>query len=121
MVVLRFVKGQSRSIYVVGTSESLMRWMQQLTRPKQVVLLRIMQWVADQPLSVLHNAQHIWKFERGTSPPIYVIRKDQARLYCCLQGQDIVILCWAEKKQNKADPQVLLKAERLAREIINGK
>jgi len=113
--------GQSRSVYVVGALEKLIQWMLQLTRPKPAVLLRTTQWLADQPLSILQQAPHIWKHERGTSPPIYVIRKDQARLYCCLKGQDIVILCWAVKKRDKADPADLRRAERLAREIIDGK
>lgn len=113
--------GQSRSVFVVGALEDLMQWMQRLTRPKQAVLLRTIEWLADQPLPILQQVQHIWKHERGTSPPIYVIRKDQARLYCCLQGQDIVILCWAVKKSDKADPQELRRAERLANEIQHGR
>lgn len=115
------IVGQSRSVYVVGALEDLKQWMQPLTRPTPAVLLRTIQWLADRPLSILQHTQQIWKLERGTSPPIYVIRKDQARLYCCLKGQDIVILCWAVKKRDKADPADLRRAERLAREIIDGK
>jgi hypothetical protein len=120
MKISELFKGQSRSIYVVGAIENLMYWMQGNSRPNPAILLSKIEWLANQPFSTLQHARMIWKLERGTSPPVYVIRKDQARLYCCLKGQDIVILCWAVKKQDKADPQNLRRAERLAREITNG-
>jgi hypothetical protein len=59
------IVGQSRSVYVVDELEKLMQWMQRLTRPKQAVLLRTIEWLADQPLPILQQAQHIWKHDAG--------------------------------------------------------
>lgn len=69
----------------------------------------------------LLTAGYMWKYETGTDPKIFVIKRDQARIYCCMKANDIVVLGWDEKKQNKADQQLLRRMQKLAREVLDEK
>lgn len=117
MVTLLY-SGESRSVWLFGSPSAWRNWIEKLQRPPSRLVLSKLEVLADLPLEQLVLRQRIWKYEAGTEPKIYAIKVDQARLYCCLRGQDIVILDWDSKKASKANPLILHRAEQRARKVI---
>jgi hypothetical protein len=76
----------------------------------------VFQRIADTAFAALAFHQEYWKIEVKGALPLYAIRKDQARVYCVVQGQDIVVVDWDQKQQRKANPVVLDRVLRRARE-----
>lgn len=106
--------GVERVIYVYDSSEAFRAWCEGLERPPLKVLMRVIKLVADLPFASLMANSQIFKPLAGTKPKLFEIKRDQARLYCCLHKGDIVILAWEQKKQIRATPEVLKRAQRLA-------
>ncbi len=113
------VSDAERGIYVFGDSEAFADWLSQIQRPSKLVLTAALDSIARYSLSDLTRAGHLFKKLAGTEPPIYEIRKNQARLLCCMMGANIVILHWLAKKKDKLAPEDVKKAERLAREVFS--
>jgi phage-related protein len=118
LTIEKFVQGQQRAVYLYGFRKDFDGWAEGHQRPTAARLLAAIDYLADAPLAQLQHQQKLWKYVTATNPKIYELRKDQARLYCCLRGQDIVILVWAVKKQPRADPAVIRLAERRAKEVL---
>lgn len=110
--------GLYREVWTVDP-DALHDWMQNLQRPPQLVLQAAIQRVADFAEVELRRTGGLWKMLKGTDPPIFEVRRDQARLYCCRKGADIVILAWEQKKRKASDLRAISLAERLAKEILN--
>jgi mRNA-degrading endonuclease RelE of RelBE toxin-antitoxin system len=109
--------GLEHGIYVPAElAQEFLEWLKRLQRPEQRILHGVLRRIADTPFAQLAFNSEYWKIEVKGVLPIYAIRMDQARLYCAVQGQDIVILVWDRKKQRKANPEMLDRALRRARE-----
>jgi hypothetical protein len=112
-VLSEIVSGKHHAIYIPTDQLEVFRaWVAELQRPKAPVLNRLIVTIADTEFTTLQLSK-FWIFERDS---VYAIKKDQARIYCCTIGSDIIILSWDQKKQHKANTVILDKAVRLAKQ-----
>lgn len=113
------ISGSQRIIFSAKGREEFMKWCKKkLTRPEERTLVAVMDKLADFSVEDLRHAGQIWKYERGTKPNIYVIRRNQVRLYCGMKGNNIIVLAWIKKKEKKASPALLKRVQKLAKEVI---
>ena len=77
------------------------------------MLFRLTQFTDAQPL----GASHLFKRLSGEATGLCEIRKDQAKLLCCMLGRDIVVLHWIAKKKDELEERHIRKALRLAKEL----
>jgi hypothetical protein len=89
-----------------------------MQRPPAAAIAKAIEKVADRTDDNLRRSPGLWKMLKGTNPTLFEIRRDEARLYCCMQGADIVILAWEHKKRDRSDNRAIARAERLAKEIL---
>jgi len=111
-------QGRERAVYVYGSCKKLREWMLGLKRPPERTLIGLIDKLAERPVADLVRARKIWKPVTDTDPKLYEIRKDQVRLLCVLDGNDIVIVDWFEKKKPRIPQNVLRRAERRAKEVL---
>jgi hypothetical protein len=116
-MVSLLIAGTARRVYIYGDLEKFKNWLSRLQKPSASVLVGAMKEICELDMTCLQVMRALWKFERDTEPPVYVVRKGHARLYCCLKSGDIVVLDWTIKKRRKADRRVLERAQRLAKEL----
>ena len=110
-------KGQYRSILLFGDYDSFVKWIVKGNRPMPKVLQSTISGLAEQPDLQLFSAWNVFKPLSGNAHGLWEIRKDQARLLCCLRGRDIVILHWFAKKKNEIDERDINKALRILKEV----
>ena len=111
-------QGRERAVYVYGSCSRLREWMQGLDRPPESALISLIDKLADRPVADLIRSRKVWKPVTDTDPRLYEIRKDQVRLLCVLDGNDIVIVDWFEKKKSRIPQNVLRRAERRAKDLL---
>lgn len=114
----RLYQGQKRGVFVYDSRRLIYKWMKGMNRPPHRIIWKAIRWVCDRPLPDLMRSQRIWIPLAGTTPRLFEIRKDQARLYCCMKDGDIYILDWVQKKQPRAPKSIIARAEKRAREIL---